>query len=205
MEKSNKVNIILGIISVIIVVVGFIIIGQIAFARFRTVNSGNVVAEIAKWDFKVVDGNPVTVNELDFPVTRTDNNNQVSSGTIAPGTYGQFEIDIDARGTETALNYEIKIDFIHKPVNLKFYSDSAKQNEITLTNGRLVLNKSLSVSDVNNIQPNIIYWSWPFQTGVVDQQTGIATGDVQDTLDMNNGTMQMDITVTGTQSSVNSQ
>ena len=199
MVKKDKIEVILTVISIIIVLIGCICIGQIAYSRFRTVNSGNVVAEIAKWNFKVVDGNPVTANALDFPVTRTDNNNQVSSGTIAPGTYGEFEIDIDARGTETALSYEIKIDFTNKPTNLKFYSNQAKTNEITLNNGSLVLSKTLSLSDVNSVQPNIIYWSWPFQTGVIDQQTGIATGDAQDTLDMQNGAMQMSITVIGNQ------
>ena len=195
-KKNNKV--LKAIIILVLIVTSIALVGY-AYARYITSQSGDAEAQVAKWSFKVVDGDASTIDVLDFPITRTDNNQEVDRNTIAPGTYGKFEIDIDARGTETILTYEIKIGFTNKPVNLKFYSDEAMTNEITLdNNGRLVLSEFLSLTDVNYIQPNIIYWSWPFETGTVDAN-GIAEGDAQDSLDMQNVTMTMAITVTGIQ------
>ena len=113
------------------------------------------------------------------------------------GTYGKFEIDVDARGTESILTYEISIGFTNKPTNLKFYSDEAMQNEITLdNNGRLVLSEFLSLTDVNYIQPNIIYWNWPLETGNTTQE--IEQNDLLDSQFIGR-TLTMAITVTGTQ------
>ena len=198
MEDSGKKKIIIlkFFILFCLLVITVSLIG-FAWARYVSSRSGDTEAQVAKWSFKVVDGDASTIDVLDFPITRTDNNQAVDKNTIAPGTYGKFEIDIDARGTETILTYEIKIGFTNKPVNLKFYSDEAMTNEITLdNNGKLILTEFLSLTDVNYIQPNIIYWNWPLETGTTKAEI-----DYNDELDSDfmGKTLTMAITVTGTQ------
>ena len=195
-EKMKKSRI-LKIVLVIILIITLVVLAGFAYARYVTSQSGGTEAQIAKWSFKVVDGDSSTIDVLDFPITRTDNNQAVDRSTIAPGTYGKFEIDVDARGTESILTYEISIGFSNKPTNLKFYSDEAMQNEITLdNNGRLVLSEFLSLTDVNYIQPNIIYWNWALETGNTEQE--IEQNDLLDSQFIGK-TLTMAITVTGTQ------
>ena len=105
-EKVKKNGMLKVIISLILIVT-IVILAGIAYARYVTSIGGQTEAQIAKWSFKVVDGDANTINVLDFPITRTDSNTEVDINTIAPGTYGMFEIDVDARGTETILNYGI--------------------------------------------------------------------------------------------------
>ena len=195
-EKVKKYGMLKVIISVILII-AVVILAGIAYARYVTSIRGQTEAQVAKWSFKVVDGDSSTIDVLDFPITRTDSNTEVDSSTIAPGTYGMFEIDVDARGTETILNYGISIGFTNKPQNMKFYADENMTNEIQLdSNGRLVLSKFLSLDDVKNIQSNIIYWNWPLETGTTQAEI-----DYNDGLDSQfmGKTLTMAITVTGTQ------
>ena len=199
-EKVKKNGMLKVIISLILIVT-IVILAGIAYARYVTSIGGQTEAQIAKWSFKVVDGDANTINVLDFPITRTDSNTEVDINTIAPGTYGMFEIDVDARGTETILNYGISIEFTNKPQNMKFYADENMTNEIQLdNNGRLVLSKFLSLDDVKNIQSNIIYWNWPLETGTTQAEI-----DYNDGLDSQfiGKTLTMAITVTGTQAMEN--
>ena len=203
METNEKVkkNGMLKVIILIILVATLIALIGFAYARYVTSIGGQTQAQVAKWSFKVVDGDASTINVLDFPITRTDNNREVDINTIAPGTYGMFEIDVDARGTETILNYGISIEFTNKPQNMKFYADENMTSEIQLdSNGRLVLSKFLSLDDVKNIQSNIIYWNWPLETGTTQAEI-----DYNDGLDSQfiGKTLTMAITVTGTQAMEN--
>lgn len=79
-KRNTKVKLIITLIVIITIImsIGF------AYAKYKTTLQGETSNQIAKWNFKVVDGNPQTIDVLDFPVTRTDNNSDVQQGNIAP-------------------------------------------------------------------------------------------------------------------------
>ena len=82
-EKIKK-NGILKIVLVIILIIALVVLAGFAYARYVTSKTGQTEAQIARWSFKVVDGNSSTIDVLDFPITRTDNNQEVDRNTIAP-------------------------------------------------------------------------------------------------------------------------
>ena len=84
MKINEKLKKHIKIITVLIIILIVITLIGLAYARYVTSQSGQTEAQVAKWSFKVVDGNPNTIDVLDFPITRTDNNQEVDRNTIAP-------------------------------------------------------------------------------------------------------------------------
>lgn len=86
-----KYAILLCILAVIIALVGY------AWARYVSSQNGTATAQIAKWSFnsKIFDGTQTEEVE-NFARTRTDGNTEVDDETIAPGTSGEFIVEIDA-------------------------------------------------------------------------------------------------------------
>ncbi|MBE5805782.1 MAG: hypothetical protein E7313_03615 [Clostridiales bacterium] len=197
-EKQKNTEIAYNVIIVLLILVIAISagIGIFAWAKYQTTIEGTAIGEIAKWSFKVVDGDTTTSEIIDFPITRTDNNTSVAKGRLAPGTYGQFEIGIDASGTETYVQYTIKAELNNKPRNLKFYSDSEKTNEIEVVDNVLSVEGFMSLEDVNEVRTETIYWDWKYETGGTD--TEIGQNDIKDTEDSGK-LMTMQIAVTGTE------
>ena len=195
-EKAKK-NGILKVSIILILIVSILALAGFAYARYITRINGNAQAPVAKWSFdsKILNS-AQTVEVSDFSVTRTDNNGDVNSETIAPGTSGEFIIEIDATGTETLLTYETKMTLTNKPKNLKFYWDSNKTQEIIVENETyLALNGFMSLSD-NKKRDIPIYWDWPLETG--SSPTEIEDNDEIDTTFIGK-TMSMQIATTGTQ------
>ena len=118
MEKSKKKHIGSNILIIMLIVIIFtsIGIGLYSWAKYSQTIEGKTTGEIAKWSFKV-DGN-TTTEDIDFVMTRTDNNSSVVTGKLAPGTYGEFNVQLDARGTETMVEYSIVVAMTNKPKNL---------------------------------------------------------------------------------------
>lgn len=135
-NKTIKLIIISILIIVLISLIGF------AYARYRTMLNGSTSAEVAKWSFNYKILETAQREEVtNFAVTRTDENTDVQDLTLAPGTSGQFIIEINAAGTETLIEYNINIEMQNKPTNLKFYYDSSKTEEIELEDDCLVINR----------------------------------------------------------------
>ena len=53
-----------------------------------------------------------------------DTHNNVEKNKIASGTQGHFDLELDGRESEVAIDYDIKVAINEKPTNLKFYVDS---------------------------------------------------------------------------------
>ena len=191
--KENKT---IKFIIISILIIAVISLVGVAFARYVTMLNGNTQAPIAKWSFdsKILDSTQ-TEEVSDFSVTRTDDNDDVDPNTIAPGTSGEFIIEIDATGTETLLTYDVQITFTNKPTNLTFYSDSQKTNAIIIANNKLVLDGFMSLTD-NKKREIPIYWDWALETGSTPSQ--IEDNDEIDTTFIGK-TMSMQIATTGKQ------
>lgn len=104
------------------------------------------------------------------------------NGKIAPGSQGEFDIKIDARGSEKELKYNVKIkEFGNKPENLLF---SLKKNGELINkyyrNLSELAEKELSGSINNNVEIFTIVWCWKFETG--ENLEIITIADESDTL-----------------------
>lgn len=199
-EKMKK-NGMLKIFLMIILIITVVILAGFAYARYVTSLNGNASMDIAKWSFNSRILNSTQTQEIaDFSVTRTDNNTEVASNTIAPGTSGEFIVEIDATGTETLLTYDTKISIINKPLNLKFYSDSNKTQELVVENEQyLAFNGCISLTDNKKIDKHI-YWEWKLETGTTENE--IDENDIIDSQFMGK-IMSMQIAVTGMQTMSN--
>lgn len=78
-----------------------------------------------------------------------------------------------------ALTYSINISFTNRPQNLKFYLDEDMQNELYISNEKLMVKDFLSLEAVNQLQTKTIYWKWPYQTGETAEE--IKKNDLIDT------------------------
>ena len=185
-KSKSSVGSTLLIIFLIVVIMVTSSIGLYAWAKYTSSISGNATAQVAKWSFKLVDGVTETSDVIEFAFTRTDGYEHVAEGRLAPGTFGKFEIGIDAKGTETLLEYIIDVELENKPTYLKFYRDEAKTKEITVTNNKFSVKGFMSLEDVKEIRTETIYWDWPYENG----------DDVTDTEDAGK-LVTMQVSVTG--------
>ena len=192
-KKNYKKIIGIGVSILAIIIVfcmGFI------WSKYISSAQGESTGTVAKWCFKLTNGISEYANITEFAVTRTDDSN-VDRSTIAPGTRGKVEIDVDARGTETSLTYDIDVAFSNKPHNLKLYSDEAMTDEIILdANNGLTMSNVLTLDDAQYIYPNTIYWKWPIETGNTPAE--IEANNAIDLSDIDKN-MTMSIIATGTQ------
>ena len=193
-KKNTTKNIIL--ILLILIILASSGIGIFAWAKYQTTVTGVGTATVAKWSFKLVDGITETTDVIDFAITRTDANESVVAGKLAPGTSGKFEIGIDASGTETALEYAIDVTLENAPKNMKFYSDEGRTEELTIVNNIFTEKGYMLLKDVNTIKTEEIYWEWPYETGITEEE--IEENDIKDTEDAGNQ-ITMQIAVTGYQ------
>lgn len=84
-------------IFLLIILIVIALLAGLAYARYITSLNGNISAQVAKWYFNYKILNSTQTKEVkNLSVTRTDGNNNVDSNTIAPGTSGEFFVEIDA-------------------------------------------------------------------------------------------------------------
>ena len=130
-------------------------------------------------------------------------NGKVADGYIAPGTSGQFQLELDGSGSDVAIDYYITIDTIQKPVNMKFYADSEYTNELVINEtGMINIDGSIALENVNTPVTETIYWNWPYETGTTQEE--IDANDIIDTQEMGK-TVIMPIVVIAEQQDANSQ
>ena len=183
----------------IIILIALLLITAIAFsmyayAKYKTTLKGNGTAQVAKWSFKV-NGQTQTIPDIDLATTMKKVNN-VAENKIAPGTEGSFDLNLDATGSEVAVDYNIKLAITEKPTNLKFYLDNTYETEIAETEGTLNVSGSIPLETINKPITKTIYWKWPYQTGTTENE--VRENDKTDTIDSAKK-VTMTITVTGTQ------
>ena len=169
--KNKKQNLsfmllVLLLISAIVCILSF---GIATWARYRSVVGNNVVAQIAKWSFKV---NGEEEQFANINLADTIAFEHVETTKIAPGTYGSFDLDIDARGSEVSLDYYININVAEKPTNLKFYSDSTHTTLIPISaDNKIYLDGEFLLSNAIMQETRTIYWNWEYRTEEMPSST----------------------------------
>ena len=182
------------IILLALLLITAIVFSMYAYAKYKTTLTGNGTATVAKWSFKV-NGQTQTIPDIDLATTMKKVNN-VAENKLAPGTEGSFDLNLDATGSEVAIDYNIKLAVTEKPTNLRFYTDSSYTKEIASTDGVMNVSGVMSLEEIKTIQTKTIYWKWAYQTGTAAND--IVANDKIDTADSKKS-VTMTITVTGTQ------
>lgn len=174
------------------IVAGVAILGLAAavYAKYISSITKTGTATVAKWAF-------TTDNESGNVTCRLDETydpDTLVANKIAPGTSGYCPIEISNANTEVGVHYKIEPSTVtNKPANLKFYTDSAHQNEITG-----------SVAKEGDLAPNTaattvyIYWNWAYE----DSTDAYDTADTTDGTNANTMTMTFDVTGTQIEPSV---
>lgn len=190
MTNKKKIVLIVAILSMI--VISFM--GGQSFSKYISQVKGYGQFDIAKWSF-LVNGQESSMNTIDL--SSTCNNGTLINNKIAPGTEGNFNIEIDATGSEVGIQYQVTFDEkSQKPNNLFFiYNRSTYAN---FSDYAYAL-KGVINADAENKKISIpIKWIWEYETGNSPELR--EPEDAEDTQD--GKTLQnyaFDVIVTGTQ------
>lgn len=134
-----------------------------------------VISNVTKWSFN--SNNEQTVINL-------------SDEKIAPGSNGSFEIEIDASGAETSVDYEIIIGEKNIPEKFKVYAETKNEfDEVINKTKEYNSFYDLAVENLfGKIEPELnnqirrikVYWYWQFDN------------EDNSNIDSNNGTLFYD-------------
>lgn len=185
-------NIVLVIIAIILIILSFL--GGQVYAKYMSKVTGQGTADIASWRFKVNENEEKIQN---ISLKSTINNSTLKDNKIAPGTSGDFQIKIDATGSEVGINYLLRFENeSQKPTNLKFTYNDETYNSITELQD--VLCGTINADEQDKVKVLQIGWFWEYETGNTEQE--IYASDIIDTREakqINNYTF--DVIITGSQ------
>lgn len=192
MKKSKKIIIILSVLLVVIA----ISIGGYTYAKYKTSIKGKGELDVAKWSF-IVNENSEQIETI--KLTDTVDEKLLTNGKVAPGTGGEFSINIDGSGTEVGINYEVKfINEKNKPTNL-IYTYEGKEYK-TLGEISEVIKGNINANETNKTKEITIGWEWKYETGT---EVEIANNDKIDTQEgIANLNYTFDVIVTGVQAPI---
>ena len=146
----------LGVLAVALSLVTACLLGG-TMAKYVTEVTGTGSATVAKWSFKA-NGSDTTLTEVNIANTAYTN---VATGKIAPGTAGSFDIALDAKGSEVAVDYAIELSNLgNMPKGLNVYEGANKTSGITVTGGVATLEGSIGKDSVDTPVKKTIYWVW---------------------------------------------
>ena len=175
----NKKKLLSTVILIVLVILSFL--SGTTFAKYLTRYQTSSTLEVAKWlvtEEFLVNGESTTSKNINLATNY--NPDTLVNGKIAPGSEGSFEIVIDATGTETGLNYEVKFDNISGEVPFNFVFNSNKHSDVSFSQLAKDLSGHIAADDGNKIIRQVVTWSWPYETFYEPNTT---PDDPQDTLD----------------------
>ena len=147
------------IIAIILFLIGLVMIIAGTFAYYQTNVTGSVGGNVLAWNFKANNSTSSFTITLTPDSALSCNTATTLNSTIAPGTCGSFTINLS---TTISANYTITFsNFVNKPANLKFYSDSSFNTETDITASGYSITGSLAN---NGTVAKTIYWKWDFGT-----------------------------------------
>ena len=164
-------------------------------AKYTSAATGSDTATVAKWSAKV-NGSEIAVSPaatVDFGLFDTvkdsngaDEETDVATGKIAPGTSGEFTLTIE---NSSEVNAQYAIDFTvtnDANIPLEFSADG--------TEWKTSLEGVTDTIAMSATATKTIYWRWAFE------QTDVTTGDAADTaLGIAAPTVTVSATITATQ------
>lgn len=108
MKKELKKDLRFIIIFILVVTISFIYLFQSTYAKYKKQVNSNVNSTIASWNIKINDETINNKKTLTNSITPTFYENEyVKENTLAPGTKGYFDINIDSSKVDVDFNYEV--------------------------------------------------------------------------------------------------
>ncbi len=111
MKNLKNVKKFFMVLTIIMLVITIYLVSK-TYAVFYSEAQGNFTSNIAKWDIKVNNQEVTGRTEKDFSIDAFNiiNDANVKDGKIAPGSEGNFNIQIDSTDTQVSIRYDITID-----------------------------------------------------------------------------------------------
>lgn len=192
MLLRKKRKIVLLVIAIVAILLSFA--GGQAYAKYMSKVTGQGTADIASWNFKV---NENEEKLQTIALKSTINNSTLVNNKIAPGTEGEFQIKLDATGSEVGISYIIKFENeSQKPQNLKFIYNGNTYNSLTELQKELV--GTINANNECKIKTLTIGWNWKYETG--NSENEISKNDLIDTQNAKQmSNYSFDVIVSGTQ------
>lgn len=164
MTNKKKILVIVAVLSAIIVS----FMGGQSFSKYVSQVKGQAQMEVARWSF-LVNGEDESIQNMQLGSTCDDET--LLDNKIAPGTQGNFNIEIDATGSDVGIQYHVTFEEkTQKPRNLIFiYNKSTYAN---LQDLEVALE---GVIDANAQEKKIsipIQWKWEYETGNDERMRG---------------------------------
>ena len=105
MKKGNKKYLVIAVLLLLLAV------SYSTYAIYKSSATGTATASAAAWVVKVNNANIVTSDTYTFTNSDIvwDENTNVASGKIAPGSTGTINLAIDTSGAEVAVDYTVQI------------------------------------------------------------------------------------------------
>ena len=190
MNKKKKIL----LVAIILLMMLLSFIGGKTFSKYVSQIQGAGTAEIANWIFKV-NGKEDIVQSVNL--VSTYNNETLINNKIAPGTSGNFNIVVDATGSEVGVDYTINfLNESEKPQNLVFIHNEQKYTNLQELGEDL--SGTIDANDENKTRTITIYWEWQYEVG--ENQNEIHQNDMIDTKNAKEiENYHFDINVIGTQ------
>ena len=175
MKNKKKIGGILLLISLILV----IFLAGYTFARYyKSINAGGTTANIARWSFGSKNEKAII---------------NLSEEKIAPGSSGQFEIEVDATNSEVDVDYEILVSEENNiPTNMKFYAKTKDEKGAVISTTEEMssftelaannLKGTIPVEANNQKRSIVVYWNWEFNE---NDTTTVDSDDATLSLDEN--------------------
>lgn len=172
-------------------------------ARYVTEVSGSATAAVAAWSFKAYEtgaADTTTLSEIKLGSTTNRASyakEDIKDEVIAPGTTGQFKIEIDGTGSEVGIDYSVAIEAATGttlPSDMVFstvpFDEKNSGGDLAALSDTMQGNIAYSDTADAMKETITVYWSWAF-----DENDTAASND--NTYAGKNWTL--DITVTGKQ------
>lgn len=131
-------------------------IGGASYSLYKSSPRGRTSGAIANWSFYVNNSKDT------FSIDLAKNAKNTSDGKLAPGSYGSFDINLDASSTDVDVNYKITFsDMKGKPTGLRFYLDENYTSEINLDETQI---SGIIYQGNNMVKTVTIYWKWNYNS-----------------------------------------
>ena len=167
--KQNKKRILLVAILFIILVS---IIAGYTYSKYAQSYQSTISTAVARWNFtgEVVNAGNSSLTST-ISLADTIDSDSITKGKIAPGTNGEFDIIIDATGSEVDLSYDVEIlDETDKPQNLFFTYEGENYDSLSdlisslNSDSKKVFSGEILESDPEKTVTYHVSWSWPYET-----------------------------------------
>lgn len=158
--NKQKIKIIIAITSLIICITQ---ISQ-TYAKYIESKEGDTDFTVAGWKILINNQDITTGAELSSLINPVyENNNNVATGVIAPGSEGYFDLEINATNTEVSFNYNISIMPSQQSAVSDLVVSAYKIGNGPITqvnNGLNNLTNTIHYNDSNKIVNLRIYFKW---------------------------------------------